>query len=73
MPQVGPAKRQHLIRCLRQLRFEGPYVEGRHRYMVRREIRFVLPNPHRGDIGVELLTCILKQAGISREEWERLQ
>jgi len=31
-----------------------------------------VPNPHRGDIGVGLLTMILRQAGISRAEWEWL-
>jgi predicted RNA binding protein YcfA (HicA-like mRNA interferase family) len=29
-----------------------------------------IPNPHQGDIGVGLLTRILRQAGVSREEWE---
>jgi hypothetical protein len=28
-----------------------------------------IPNPHPGDIGVELLKRILEQAGISKEEW----
>jgi predicted RNA binding protein YcfA (HicA-like mRNA interferase family) len=32
----------------------------------------VLPNPHKGDIERNLLARILKQAGISREEWEQL-
>jgi predicted RNA binding protein YcfA (HicA-like mRNA interferase family) len=30
----------------------------------------VIPNSHRGeDIGIDLITKILKQAGISRDEW----
>jgi hypothetical protein len=37
--------------------------------MVRGDLRLRIPNPHRGDIGVPLLTRILKQAGISPEEW----
>lgn len=32
----------------------------------------VLPNPHRGDIGREYLVRILRQAGITREEWAAL-
>ena len=28
-----------------------------------------IPNPHRGDIGVDLLANMLRQAGISRDEW----
>jgi predicted RNA binding protein YcfA (HicA-like mRNA interferase family) len=31
-----------------------------------------IPNPHQGDIGTGLLNRLLKQAGISREEWEQL-
>jgi hypothetical protein len=31
-----------------------------------------LPNPHEGEISKDLLSRILKQAGISRGEWERL-
>lgn len=31
-----------------------------------------IPNPHQGDISRGLLTRILRQAGISREEWEKL-
>ena len=36
----------------------------------RREL--VLPNPHRRDISSELLARILRQAGVSREDWEKL-
>ncbi len=31
-----------------------------------------LPNPHSGDISGPFLLKILKQAGISRKEWEQL-
>ena len=31
-----------------------------------------IPNAHAGDISLPLLSRILRQAGISREEWERL-
>jgi hypothetical protein len=31
-----------------------------------------IPNPRRGDISIGLLKVILRQAGISRSEWERL-
>jgi hypothetical protein len=29
-----------------------------------------IPNPHGADIGANLLTRILRDAGVSREEWE---
>src|SRR5262249_51256285 len=41
--------------------------------MVRGDITIRIPNPHQADIGMELLARILRQASISREEWEALQ
>ena len=40
--------------------------------MERKGITVIVPNPHRGDISVGLLNRILKEAGISRTEWESL-
>lgn len=40
--------------------------------MVRGEVTLRIPNPHQGDIGKELLSRILRQAGIAVEEWERV-
>ncbi len=31
-----------------------------------------IPNPHQGEIGVGLLTRILREAGVSKEEWAAL-
>jgi hypothetical protein len=31
-----------------------------------------IPNPHRRNIGRELLSRILKQAGVERNDWERV-
>lgn len=70
MPTFGPIKRRELIRCLRQLGFEGPYSGGKHQFVVRGGVTVRVPNPHQGDVGVELLVRILRQAGVSREEWE---
>jgi predicted RNA binding protein YcfA (HicA-like mRNA interferase family) len=72
MPAIGPTKRRDLILHLRRLGFDGPYVGGKHQYMVREETRIRIPNPHQGDIGRGLLTRILRQAKVSREEWEQL-
>jgi hypothetical protein len=33
------------------------------------ECRLILPNPHRGDISVDLLRHILRRADVSHEEW----
>jgi hypothetical protein len=37
--------------------------------MVRGDLFVPIPNPHRREIGVNLLVEILKEAGVSREEW----
>lgn len=70
MPPFGPISRTNLIRGLRALGFAGPLPGGRHAFMVRGELRLAIPNPHPGGIGVNLLGRILRQAGVSREEWE---
>jgi predicted RNA binding protein YcfA (HicA-like mRNA interferase family) len=72
MPPFSPVKRKDLIHYLRELGFEGPYAGGKHQYMVKGEIKLMIPNPHEGDIGRDLLAKILRQGGISRDEWERL-
>jgi predicted RNA binding protein YcfA (HicA-like mRNA interferase family) len=41
--------------------------------MMKSERRLILPNPHRSDIGSDLLSRILRQAGITREAWEGSQ
>jgi predicted RNA binding protein YcfA (HicA-like mRNA interferase family) len=72
MPSFGPVSRKDLIHYFTLLGFDGPYSGGKHQFMVRAEHTVRIPNPHGGDIGREFLARILKQAGISREEWARL-
>ena len=72
MPVFGSIKRKDLVSVLKQAGFDGPHAGGKHEFMVRENLRLTLPNPHQGEIGKDLLSRILKQAGISREEWEKL-
>lgn len=69
---VGPVKRRDLIRGLSRLGFERPFSAGRHQFLVRGDVTVRIPNPHEGDVSQGLLLRILRQAGVSREEWERL-
>ncbi len=69
MPSLAPVSRRELMRRLRELGFEGPYTGGRHEFMLRADCRSILPNPHRGDIGVALLVRLLRQAEITPEAW----
>ena len=70
MPRLTPVSRRELIRRLSKLGFEGPFAGGRHEFMARETRRLVLPDPHRSDIGVALLSRLLKQADISADDWE---
>jgi hypothetical protein len=40
--------------------------------MAKGDVTLRVPDPPQGDIGRELLARILRQAEISREDWERL-
>ena len=72
MPRFGPLRRAELLKYLRVLGFEGPYSGGKHQFVIRGMLRLRLPNPHQEDIGKELLSRILKQAGVDRDTWEKL-
>jgi len=52
--------------------FMGPYSGGKHPFMLKGDITIRVPNPHQADIGKELLARILRQAGISKDDWEEL-
>ncbi len=72
MPAFGPISRRKPIAAMRVAGFSGPYPGWDHPFMVRGAVAVRLPNPHRGDVGRDLLAEILRQAGISRKEWQRL-
>jgi predicted RNA binding protein YcfA (HicA-like mRNA interferase family) len=72
MPAIGPVKRRDLVRYLAQLGFEGPFSGGKHQFVVRGATTVRLPNPHESDVSTGLVVRILRQAGVTREEWERL-
>lgn len=72
MPKLAPIKRKDLIYYLRQLGFEGPKPGGNHQYMQKENLKVRIPNPHKSDIGKNILNEILKQANIERTVWEEL-
>ncbi len=71
-PPFGPIKRRDLIAALRRAGFSGPYAGTKHQIMQRGTLTIHVPNPHRGDISHKLLAEILRQAGITRDQWEQL-
>ena len=62
--------RRKLIKKFRSLGFDGPLSGGKHQFMVKGTKKIRIPNPHSGkDVHASLVNEILKQAGISGEEW----
>ena len=69
MPKLAPVSRRRCVQRLHELGFEGPFAGGKHPQMRRGNLTLIIPNEHEGDIGPGFLSRLLKQAGISREEW----
>ncbi len=69
MPKLSPITWGAFIRKMRAFGFTGPFQEGKHPYMIKGNVSLTVPNPHRGEISVDLLSRILKQASISRSDW----
>jgi len=69
MSKLIPVSFNELVRKLRALGFEGPLGGGKHLFMVKEDLRLTVPNPHRQDIGVDLLKRILRRGEIDRDEW----
>jgi len=69
MSNLSPVSWKVFVKKLKKLGFEGPYQEGKHPYMIKHDLVLTIPNPHKSDIGVNLLARILKQAEITKEEW----
>jgi len=70
MPKLSPVSWREFVHRLQSLGFEGPYSGSKHPYMLKEDVVLTIPNPHREEIGVDLLSRLLRQAEISRREWE---
>lgn len=69
MPSLKPVSRRELVRKLKGLGFEGPFAGGKHQWMRRGGLRLTIPNPHGGGIDPGFIRRILRQAGITHDEW----
>ena len=69
MPSLNPVSRRELLRKLTVLGFEGPFPGGKHQWMRRDGLRITIPNPHNGAIDPGLIRRILRQAGVTIDEW----
>lgn len=64
-----PVSWNTLVRRLHALGFDGPYHGGKHHFIIKGDLRLIIPNPHAADISVPLLKKILARGSISRQEW----
>ena len=69
MSKLKPISWRELVKKLKLYGFIGPYQEGKHPYMIKGDFVLTIPNPHKKSISIDLLSRILKQAGISKDDW----
>ena len=69
MVALSPVSQREPVKRLRKFGFAGPFAGGKRLFMVKGERRLAIPNPHRQEIGIALLSRILRQAGIDRDAW----
>jgi hypothetical protein len=67
-----PISRKDLIRRLKVLGWVGPFPGKNHMHMENHGRRLPIPNPHGNDLDWTLTKRIIKQAGISQEDWDAL-
>lgn len=74
MPKLSPLKPQQIISKLREFGFSGPIPGGRHVRMVHPKTGQIIPIPmHKGkDVSVGLIRAIIREVGITPEEWNEL-
>ena len=74
MSRLSPLKPHQVIRKLRKKGFVGPIPGGRHVRMVHTETGQIIPIPmHKSkDVSVGLIRAIIRELGITPEEWNRL-
>jgi predicted RNA binding protein YcfA (HicA-like mRNA interferase family) len=74
MPKLNPETSRTVIRKLQRLGFEGPFGGGKHVFMRHPQSQLKIPVPiHQGrDIPAGTLRSIVRQAGITVEEWSNL-
>jgi predicted RNA binding protein YcfA (HicA-like mRNA interferase family) len=70
--RLTPCSRTEFIRKLKNLGYDGPFAGTKHQVMsVPGKANIIIPNPHKGDLSVDLLSRILRDAQVDRDDWVR--
>jgi predicted RNA binding protein YcfA (HicA-like mRNA interferase family) len=70
MSKISPISFNDLVKKLKKFGYKGPFSGGKHLFMIKKDTRLTIPNPHKkSDLGIDLLIKILKNAEISKDEW----
>jgi len=72
MSKLQPLSQRKLVQKLRKLGFLGPYQASKHPYMIKNDIVLTIPNPHEGDVSIDLLIRILRQGNIKKDDWKNV-
>ena len=74
MSRLVPLRFDQVVRKLRRLGFDGPIPGGRHSRMINLETRQIVPLPAHGgrDLGIGLIRAIIREVGITPDEWNSL-
>ena len=69
MPRLVPLKPEAVVEKLKKLWYEGPEAWGRHLHMTKWSEIIPIPKHGRQEIWVGLISKIIKEVWISRDEW----
>jgi len=67
--KLSPVNWKEFVSRMKELGFEGPYYGGKHPKMKKGNLTVIIPNKHETEIGAGFLKRLLKQAGITEEDW----
>lgn len=70
--KLKPLKHKELIAKLKKLGLEGPISGGKHPYFLFGKTKMVIPNPHRSEVGKDIIKSILNKIGLEFEEFLKL-
>ena len=67
--KLKPLKYRELISRLKRFGLTGPFTGGKHPYFLSGNLRVIIPNPHRGEVGKDIIKATLARLGISLEDF----